>query len=65
MARGYAESKWITERILGAAAERTPLRPVVVRLGQVCGDGIDTWNKNGWFQSLVKVGPDIKLPAKT
>ena len=51
---GYAESKWIAERILDAAAERTALRPVVVRLGQVCGEGNGTWNEKEWFPSLIK-----------
>lgn len=51
---GYAESKWIAERILDAAAERTALRPVVVRLGQVCGEGNGTWNENEWFPLLIK-----------
>jgi len=54
--QGYAESKWIAERILDAAAERTSLRPVVVRLGQVCGEGNGTWNEKEWFPSLVKSG---------
>ncbi len=51
---GYSESKWVAERILDAASERTPLRPVVVRFGQVCGDGNGTWNEKEWFPSLVK-----------
>jgi thioester reductase-like protein len=51
---GYSESKWLAERILDTAAERTALRPVVVRLGQVCGDGNGTWNEKEWFPSLVK-----------
>ncbi|KAH9077806.1 acetyl-CoA synthetase-like protein [Lactarius deliciosus] len=51
---GYSESKWVAERILDAAAERTALRPVVVRLGQVCGDGSGTWNESEWFPSLLK-----------
>ena len=34
--------------------ERTALQPVVVRLGQVCGDGDGTWNEKEWFPSLVK-----------
>jgi thioester reductase-like protein len=51
---GYSESKWVAERILDAAAERTVLRPVVVRFGQVCGDGNGTWNETEWFPSLVK-----------
>jgi thioester reductase-like protein len=51
---GYSESKWVAERILDAASERTVLQPVVVRLGQVCGDGNGTWNEKEWFPSLVK-----------
>ena len=51
---GYSESKWVAERILDAAAERTALRPVVVRLGQVCGEGNGTWNEKEWFPSLMK-----------
>jgi len=51
---GYSESKWVAERILDAAAERTALRPVVVRLGQVCGDGNGAWNEKEWFPSLIK-----------
>ncbi|KAI9433075.1 acetyl-CoA synthetase-like protein [Lactarius indigo] len=51
---GYSESKWVAERILDVAAERTALRPVVVRLGQVCGDGSGTWNESEWFPSLLK-----------
>lgn len=51
---GYSESKWVAERILDAASERTALQPVVVRLGQVCGDGNGTWNEKEWFPSLVK-----------
>jgi thioester reductase-like protein len=61
---GYSESKWVAERILDAAAERTALRPVVVRLGQVCGDGNGTWNKNEWFPSLVKSALTLRcLPS--
>lgn len=51
---GYSESKWVAERILDAAAERTALQPLVVRFGQVCGDGNGTWNETEWFPSLVK-----------
>lgn len=61
---GYAESKWIAERILDAAAERTELRPVVVRLGQVCGEGNGTWNEKEWFPSLIKSALTLRcLPS--
>ena len=57
---GYTESKWVAERILDAAAERTSLRPVVVRLGQVCGEGNGTWNETEWFPRLVKSALTLK-----
>ncbi|KAI9459305.1 acetyl-CoA synthetase-like protein [Russula earlei] len=61
---GYSESKWVAERILDAAAERTALRPVVVRLGQVCGDGNGTWNEKEWFPSLIKSALTLRcLPS--
>jgi thioester reductase-like protein len=46
---GYSESKWVAERILDAAAQRTALQPVVVRFGQICVDGNGTWNETEWF----------------
>ncbi|THH19547.1 hypothetical protein EW146_g1644 [Bondarzewia mesenterica] len=57
---GYSESKWVAERILDAAAEKTPLRPVVVRLGQVSGDVNGSWNESEWFPSVVKSALSVK-----
>ncbi|KAA1475309.1 acetyl-CoA synthetase-like protein [Dentipellis sp. KUC8613] len=57
---GYSESKWISERILDAAAERTTLRPVIARLGQVCGDVNGYWNESEWFPSMVKSAFTVK-----
>ncbi|TFY80855.1 hypothetical protein EWM64_g3157 [Hericium alpestre] len=57
---GYSESKWISERILDAAAEKTSLRPVNVRLGQVCGDVNGMWNQDEWFPSMVKSALTVK-----
>lgn len=57
---GYSESKWIAERILDHAAEKTALQPVVVRLGQVCGDVTGSWNETEWFPSLVKSALSVK-----
>lgn len=56
--KGYAGSKWIADRILDAAGERTPLWPVLARfrLGRVCGEGNGTWNEEVWSPSLVKSG---------
>ncbi|KAI8995250.1 acetyl-CoA synthetase-like protein [Trametes punicea] len=51
---GYAEAKWIVERVLQNVTQSTKLHTVVVRLGQVCGDRVGHWNHKEWFPSLVK-----------
>ncbi|KAI0350279.1 acetyl-CoA synthetase-like protein [Trametes cingulata] len=51
---GYAESKWVTERMLLNIGEKTGLHTVVVRLGQVAGDRLGHWNEKEWFPALVK-----------
>ncbi|KAM5540085.1 hypothetical protein V8D89_006225 [Ganoderma adspersum] len=51
---GYSESKWVVERVLQNATQRTGIHTVVVRLGQVAGDRMGYWNEREWFPSLVK-----------
>ncbi|OSC98631.1 acetyl-CoA synthetase-like protein [Trametes coccinea BRFM310] len=51
---GYAEAKWISERVLQNVTEARQLRTVTVRLGQVCGDRVGHWNPKEWFPALVK-----------
>ncbi|TCD61564.1 putative NRPS-like protein biosynthetic cluster [Steccherinum ochraceum] len=51
---GYAESKWVIERLLSIAEEETVLRPVTVRVGQLAGGASGAWNRAEWFPSLVK-----------
>lgn len=51
---GYSESKWVGERILEHAAEVTALRPIIVRVGQICGGINGHWNATEWFPNLVK-----------
>jgi len=53
MGSGYGESKWVSERILLSAAAETPLKPVVVRVGQLVGGLNGAWNVHEWFPSLV------------
>ncbi|THH29826.1 hypothetical protein EUX98_g4377 [Antrodiella citrinella] len=66
---GYAESKWVAEQILAAASERTGLRTVSVRIGQLCGDRNGHWNEKEWFPSIVKSAlyvkclPDVPEPG--
>ncbi|KAI0795718.1 hypothetical protein C8Q75DRAFT_711913 [Abortiporus biennis] len=51
---GYGESKWVAERILAVASERTGLRTTTVRIGQLSGDKTGYWNEKEWVPSLVK-----------
>ncbi|CCL99492.1 uncharacterized protein FIBRA_01510 [Fibroporia radiculosa] len=57
---GYAESKWVSERILYEAAARTALPIMVVRVGQVTGGPDGAWNAHEWFPSLVQSAPVLK-----
>ncbi|KIJ54685.1 hypothetical protein M422DRAFT_200577 [Sphaerobolus stellatus SS14] len=62
---GYAESKWISERILDNAAETTPLRPVIVRIGQLTSNASGAWNSTDWVPALVSSGQILDgLPSR-
>lgn len=50
---GYSESKWVGEQILNAAAKATALRPVIVRVEQLCGGGNGAWNKSELMPSII------------
>ncbi|KIY43241.1 acetyl-CoA synthetase-like protein [Fistulina hepatica ATCC 64428] len=52
--QGYSESKWVAESILYAIQERTRLRPVIVRIGQVSGSVNGAWNQSDWVPAIVK-----------
>lgn len=56
---GYTESKWVSEEILYNAAANTPLTPVVVRVGQICGALEGSWNAHEWFPSIVQSAPKL------
>ncbi|KAF8514478.1 hypothetical protein JB92DRAFT_2789445 [Gautieria morchelliformis] len=55
-ASGYSESKWVSERILWAAGHTTSIRPVIARVGQLCGGVNGNWNSREWFPALVRAG---------
>ncbi|KAF7798676.1 hypothetical protein EIP86_009900 [Pleurotus ostreatoroseus] len=57
---GYTESKWVIEKLLQEVATRTPLRPVSIRIGQLCGSKSGYWNEAEWFPSLVKSSVFLK-----
>ncbi|KIY47791.1 acetyl-CoA synthetase-like protein [Fistulina hepatica ATCC 64428] len=54
LGQGYAESKWASESILYAAQERTHLRPIIVRIGQISGGVNGAWNQSDWVPAIVK-----------
>ncbi|KAA1470564.1 acetyl-CoA synthetase-like protein [Dentipellis sp. KUC8613] len=51
---GYAESKWVGEKILETAAARTALRPVNIRVGQMAGGLNGNWTIAEWLPSLIR-----------
>ncbi|KAI0392366.1 hypothetical protein F5Y17DRAFT_436780 [Xylariaceae sp. FL0594] len=56
--QGYAQSKWICERMLekfSSASSSRNRKAAVLRVGQVCGPltGPGTWNPSEWAPSLV------------
>lgn len=61
--QGYSESKWITERLLDAAREKSGVSSAIIRVGQIAGpvhvpqakSGV--WNKQEWLPSVA-----ISLP---
>ena len=52
---GYAESKYLSERLLEHAAQRLSIDTVFARVGQIAGPvrHAGLWNKTEWFPSLV------------
>ncbi|KAF5351512.1 hypothetical protein D9758_007194 [Tetrapyrgos nigripes] len=57
---GYGESKWCGENILREASLQTPLKPVIVRVGQICGGPNGEWNTTEWFPALVRSSQTLK-----
>ena len=53
--QGYAQSKYICERLMASYASSLERPAAVLRVGQVCGPlaGTGVWNKSEWFPSLV------------
>ncbi|KAF8195302.1 hypothetical protein K438DRAFT_1968611 [Mycena galopus ATCC 62051] len=51
---GYTQSKWIAEEILRRMAKLTPVKALVVRVGQLCGGINGAWNVQEWLPALVQ-----------
>lgn len=62
----YALSKWTTEQICSAAAEKTGLSVRILRLHQICGDTKHgMWNvKEAWPQALAAARTIGAIPAR-
>lgn len=63
---GYAESKLVAERLVAVASQRSSLRAIICRVGQIAGpilkQGI--WSKHEWIPSLVASSVHLgKFPA--
>jgi len=62
---GYSESKFVGERILENAAKSTPLRPIIVRIGQMTSNSSGAWNSGDWLPAIVRSGLVLgALPAR-
>ncbi|KIJ29950.1 hypothetical protein M422DRAFT_268620 [Sphaerobolus stellatus SS14] len=57
---GYGESKWVSEQILLNASESTPVKTLVVRLGQLSGGLIGSWNVKEWLPSMIQSSTAVK-----
>ena len=44
----------MTETILNVAGEKTTLKHVNIRVGQVCGNRVGYWNEREWVPAIVK-----------
>ena len=61
----YSESKWIAEELIAVAAERTPLKPSVVRVTQLTGGLNGAWKESEWFPSMVSTSVALKCFPNT
>ncbi|TVY80570.1 Non-canonical non-ribosomal peptide synthetase FUB8 [Lachnellula suecica] len=52
---GYAESKYVTERLIEKFATASGINAAIFRTGQIAGSlsGNRVWNKQEWFPSLI------------
>ncbi|THH14562.1 hypothetical protein EW146_g5781 [Bondarzewia mesenterica] len=61
VSNGYGESKWVGENVLAAAGKQTPLRPIVIRVGQLSGGLNGAWTPAEWVPSLVRSSVHLKV----
>lgn len=59
---GYAQSKYVAQRILLEAAESAGVRASVVRLGQIAGpteDGHGVWKRSDWLPQVLRTSASL------
>ncbi|KAI4218683.1 MAG: hypothetical protein L6R36_008811 [Xanthoria steineri] len=67
-ATGYGESKFIAERILENAAQRSGVPSATVRVGQLAGPVIKDggqWNRKEWLPSLITSSSYLNILPRT
>ncbi|KAG6378292.1 male sterility protein-domain-containing protein [Boletus reticuloceps] len=53
---GYAQSKWVMEKLCQIAARTTPMHTAVLRIGQMVGDTTNgIWNESEGISLIIKV----------
>ncbi|KAG1775414.1 L-aminoadipate-semialdehyde dehydrogenase [Suillus placidus] len=59
---GYAQSKWITEKLCQVASQQTPIRAGVLRIGQMVGDSQNgVWNETEAISLIIKCTDTIGI----
>ncbi|KAG2059105.1 L-aminoadipate-semialdehyde dehydrogenase [Suillus hirtellus] len=59
---GYAQSKWITEKLCQVASQQTPIRTGVLRIGQMVGDSQNgVWNETEAISLIIKCTDTIGI----
>ncbi|OAX43282.1 L-aminoadipate-semialdehyde dehydrogenase [Rhizopogon vinicolor AM-OR11-026] len=62
---GYAQSKWVTEKICQIASQQTPVRAGVLRIGQMVGDSQNgVWNETEAISLIIKCADTIGILPK-
>ena len=75
MSMGYAQSKYVAERVVAEFSKRKSLRATILRLGQIAGPVVDdnlntaiksnssstVWNEREWFPSVIKTSAILGL----
>ena len=60
---GYAESKYVSERLLDEASRVSGVPTAICRIGQVAGptNGKGSWREGEWFPSLIRSSFELNI----